>query len=112
VLGLSSCLRSDTLDTRDMALAQNGTRRIDVGGVIYRWTVAPDDEPGVAAVVELFSTPAQRVVGWVDHGVTITPGLVRRLIGDALEQGWTPTAPGADFVMRHDGEAFRVRPVR
>ena len=83
-----------------MALKNQGTRQIVVGDVTYRWTVAPDDEPGLAIVVELAAAPAQRLVTWVDHGTVIAPGLVRETIQHALAHGWQPGQPGADLVRR------------
>lgn len=41
-----------------MALARRGTRIIVIDGTEYRWTVAPNDEPGVAIVVQLATGPA------------------------------------------------------
>ena len=66
----------------------------------YRWTVSPDDEPGVAIVVELAEHPAQRLVSSVDHGITITPAMVADAITDGLAAGWTPSMRGTDFVRR------------
>jgi hypothetical protein len=85
---------------KSMALARKGTRRIVVADIPYRWTVAPDDEPGVGIVVEAFDHPACRLVSWVEHGVVVSPGLVRRAILEAREAGWRPDVPGADFVRR------------
>jgi len=73
-----------------MTLAKKGARLITVDGVRYRWVVAPNDEPGMAIVVERAEYPAQRMVTWVDHGAVITPRLVARVIQRALDQGWTP----------------------
>ena len=50
-----------------MTLRRKGTRSIVVAEVSYRWTVAPNDEPGLAIVVEHAEAPAQRLVSWVDH---------------------------------------------
>jgi hypothetical protein len=83
-----------------MTLARKGTRRIQVDGIVYRWTVAPDDEPGVAIVVENAAEPARRLVSWVDHGVAIGPGLVRHAILAGLCAGWISSERGPDFVLR------------
>lgn len=86
-----------------MALARKGTRQILVDSVNYRWTVAPNDEPGVGIVAELAALPSSRLVSWVDHGVVIGPGLVRRAILDAIAAGWRPGEPGPDFIRRLPG---------
>jgi hypothetical protein len=83
-----------------MTLARKGTRQLVVGDILYRWTVAPNDEPGVGIVAELTASPASRLVSWVDHGVVIGPRLVRRAILDAVAAGWRPHEPGPDFVRR------------
>ena len=83
-----------------MALARKGTKKIVVDGIEYRWTVPPDDEPGVAMVVEHATSSGWRLVSWVDHGVIISPGLVREAILDGLNAGWNPKGRGADFVRR------------
>ena len=83
-----------------MTLARKGTRKIVVDGVHYRWTVAPNDEPGVGIVVEHYVRPACRLVSWVEHGVVISPALVRRAIVEALGAGWLALEPGPDFVRR------------
>jgi hypothetical protein len=83
-----------------MTLARKGTRTIVVDGVPYRWTVVPDDEPGLGIVVEHAEVPAQRLVHWVDHGTIISPRLVREAIVEGLRAGWAPTAKGSDVVRR------------
>ena len=86
-----------------MTLARRGTRQLVVDNIRYRWTVTPHDEPGIGIVVELATLPAARLVSWVDHGVVIGPGLVRRAILDALAAGWRPDERGTDFVRRAAG---------
>jgi hypothetical protein len=83
-----------------VALARKGTRKIVVDGVSYRWTVAPNDESGMGIVVEADSDGACRLVSWVEHGVIIRPGLVRRAILDGVAAGWTSAKRGGDFVRR------------
>ena len=83
-----------------MALARRGTRKIVVEGVPYRWTVAPHDEPGLGIVVEVEDNGSCRLVSWVEHGVIVSPSLVRRAIIDGLAAGWRFEAPGPDFVRR------------
>lgn len=74
-----------------VALAEKGSRVIVVGGDRYRWTVAPDDEPGLAVVVAHADGDGQRLVVWVAHGVVVAPGLVAGLVREALARhGWTP----------------------
>ncbi|CAM4302792.1 hypothetical protein [Corallococcus exiguus] len=83
-----------------MTLRRKGTRSIVVDGTNYRWTVAPNDEPGLGIVVERESGGGQRMLTWVEHGTIIAPGLVRDAILYALESGWTPELPGAEWVFR------------
>jgi len=83
-----------------MTLRRKGTRTIVVDAVAYRWTVAPNDEPGLAIVVEYAEAPARRLVSWVDHGTTISPRVVRAAIVEGLRAGWLPTATGRDVVRR------------
>lgn len=83
-----------------MAIARKGSRQLIIDGVRYRWVVAPKDEAGVGIIVELAALPACRLVSWVDHGVLINPGLVRRAIADALAAGWRPNERGPEFVRR------------
>ena len=81
-----------------MALARKGSRKIVVEGSEYRWTVSADDEAGVGIVVEDHNKPACRLVKWVDHGLVISPAVVRGVIVEALAIGWRPREPGPDFV--------------
>jgi hypothetical protein len=83
-----------------MALRSKGIRSIVVGETRYRWKVAPNDEPGLAIVVEHAEARAQRLVHWVEHGTIISPRLVRRAITEALAAGWMPAASGPDMVRR------------
>jgi len=83
-----------------MALAGKRTRKIVVDGTAFRWTVAPDDESGVALVAELDSSPASRVVIWFPHGILIAPSVVAEEIRAALLSGWSPELRGPD-VVRH-----------
>jgi hypothetical protein len=86
-----------------MSLAKKDTRRITVNSHEFRWRVAPNDEPGMAIVIESAKAPAQRVVTWVEHGNIISPCLVRRAILNALEHGWHPQDKGPELVFRFDG---------
>ncbi|NNC17559.1 hypothetical protein HJC22_17730 [Corallococcus exiguus] len=45
-----------------MTLRRKGTRSIVVDGTNYRWTVAPNDEPGLGIVVERESGGGQRML--------------------------------------------------
>ncbi|MFD8084150.1 hypothetical protein ACFV4F_20940 [Kitasatospora sp. NPDC059722] len=84
-----------------VALAGKGSRVIVVGGDRYRWTVAPDDEPGLAVVVAHAQGDGQRLVVWVEHGVVIAPGLVAGLIREALvRHGWTPRSRRRQLTLR------------
>lgn len=80
-----------------MGLAKKGSRRIVVDGQVYRWTLSPDDEPGIAIVVEKAADPGQRLVSWVQHDNTISPWMVRAAILKALQEGWQPERKGKPF---------------
>jgi hypothetical protein len=84
-------------------LPKKGIRRITVNGDRFRWRVAPNDEPGMAIVVESAPPSGQRMVTWVEHGNTISPWLVRRAILSALDAGWRPSVPGQELVFRFHG---------
>ncbi|MGW6918350.1 hypothetical protein ACWGB8_31730 [Kitasatospora sp. NPDC054939] len=87
-----------------MALAKKGTRVVVVDGERYRWVVAPDDEPGLAIVVQHEEAGGQRMVTWVEHGVVVAPGLVAGAIRDALlHHGWTPRLRGGQLTLRCPG---------
>ncbi len=86
-----------------MTLAKRATRTITVNGGRFRWRVAPNDEPGMAIVVESAPAQGQRMVTWVDHGNTISPWLVRRAILNALQSGWHPQKSGAELTFRLHG---------
>jgi len=83
-----------------MALAKKGTRSIMVNDARFRWTVSPDDEPGIGVVVEDYSVPGQRAAIWVEHGNILSPGLVRHFILHALAHGWNPKKRGPQLVFR------------
>jgi hypothetical protein len=83
-----------------MTLPRKGTRLIVVDEIAYRWTVAPNDEPSLAIVVEHAEKPGQRLVRWVGHGTILRPGLVREAILDGLRAGWNAGAVGRDIVRR------------
>jgi hypothetical protein len=83
-----------------MTLARKGSRQIEIDSVAYRWTVAADDEPGLGIVVQHATGKGRRLVSWVDYGVGVSPGLVRRAILDGLASGWRPDERGADLVRR------------
>ncbi|MFF4185288.1 hypothetical protein ACFYZ9_19015 [Streptomyces sp. NPDC001691] len=84
-----------------MTLAKKGTRCLTVDGCRYRWVVAPDDEPGLAIVVEEADAGGQRLVTWVEHGTVITPALVVRTIRQAQESGWVPGRRGSQLNRRY-----------
>ncbi|BAY62837.1 hypothetical protein NIES22_29130 [Calothrix brevissima NIES-22] len=86
-----------------MGLAKKGTRLIKVNDVNYRWVVQPDDEPGMAIVVECAENPGQRMITWVEHGNIISPWLVRKAILHALDQSWHPKRKGQQIVFRLEG---------
>lgn len=83
-----------------MTLRRKGTRRISVGATSYRWSVAPNDEPGLAIVVERESGDGQRMVTWFEHGTVISPAVVKEAILRALGSGWRPDQRGPELVFR------------
>jgi hypothetical protein len=86
----------------DMALAKKNTRLLTVEGPQYRWTVSPDDEPGMGIVVKKSNLLGQRMVTWVEHGNIVSPWLVREAIIHALSHGWQPQARGREDVFRFE----------
>ena len=82
----------------NMTLAKKGKRKIVLDGIAFRWTVSPDDEPGVALVAELDANPASRVVVWFPHGILISPASVAVELRAALASGWNPEQRGPDLV--------------
>jgi hypothetical protein len=85
-----------------MAITKKGARRIVVHGESYRWVVSPDDEPGLGIVVERDAGHGQRLVAWVEHGHTVSPALVRKVILYALSCGWTPSEKKQQMIFRLD----------
>ncbi|TQM29260.1 hypothetical protein [Nocardia bhagyanarayanae] len=92
-----------------MGIARRGTRILNLDGERYRWVVSPDDEPGLAIVVEIAEGHGQRMVTWVDHGTIITPRLVAMVIHRALHRGWTPNQRGTEVVYRIKGTPTPVQ---
>lgn len=86
-----------------MTIAKKATRTITVNGERFRWRVAPNDEPGMAIVVESASAQGQRRATWVEHGNIISPWLVRRAILNALDSGWHPQERGSELTFRFRG---------
>ena len=82
-----------------MTLAKKTARSITVNGQRFRWCVAPNDEPGMAIVVESASAQGQRMVTWVAHRNTISPWVVRQAIINALESGWHPQERGPELIL-------------
>lgn len=93
-----------------MALPQNGTRRIVVEGVAYRWVAAPNDGY-ISLVVERADEPGQRLgASFKYHDVlqaagagtarivgqrrSVSPRAVRAVILAALGRGWQPSRRG------------------
>lgn len=86
-----------------MAIAKKGARLIRVNGVEYRWTVQPNDEPGLGIIVECAENPGQKILAWVNHGNIISPWLVRKAILHALGKGWQPKQRGKVLIFRSEG---------
>ena len=85
-----------------MAIARKNTRRLVVDAEVFRWTISPDDEPGIALVAEHYTEPARRLVAWFEHGVSITPKVAAECIRGARACGWNPSERGPDFVIAHN----------
>lgn len=103
-----------------MTLANKGTRKITVDAEYYRWVVSPDSGY-LVLVVEHLTSAGQRIAVtipsrdyWLDfkdltHGKIeydpkdyrpITPALVRKIILDALELGWSPQSAGKEIQLK------------
>lgn len=85
-----------------MGIAKRGARKIVVEGESYLWVVSPDDEPGLGIVIERDNSHGQRLAAWVEHGKTVTPALVRKVILHALARGWTPSERKREMTIRLD----------
>ena len=83
-----------------MAIPKKGTRQITVDGVVYRWIIAPNDEPGLGIVVECKEYPRQRIIAWIEHGNIVSPKIVRQAILYALAIGWQPQKIGRTIEFR------------
>lgn len=90
-----------------MTLRRKGTRQIIVDGIAYRWIVSPDDEPGLAIVVERAQSPGAKMIAWVEHGNIISPWLVRQAILHGLSKGWQPHQQGQGIGFRFEGILFK-----
>ena len=90
-----------------MAIPKQGTRKITVESVAYRWIVAPNDEPGLAIIVELEKFPGQKMIAWVEHGNIVTPNVVRKAILHAFSLGWQPEQLGQTVEFRLDDFLIR-----
>jgi hypothetical protein len=88
-----------------MSLPKQGTRTVEVAAQTFRWAVGSEDGLPVL-VTELAENPGQYVlVNLPNSAYTVTPAFVRKSIQTALEQGWTPAAPGAPLRFQlHNGE--------
>jgi ribosomal protein S18 acetylase RimI-like enzyme len=91
------------LNIQTMAIPKKSTRQITVDGVVYRWIVSPDDEPGLGIVVECAEFPGEKMITWVEHGNIISPWLVRKAILHALSRGWQPQKLGQSIGFRLKG---------
>ena len=92
-----------------MAIPKKGSRRITVGGVIYRWRIRSKPTydqaafgANVTAAVELFDSPYSvlhitfpwvRCDNWIGNPVQpVTPAHVAQSIEDAIAEGWDATS--------------------
>lgn len=83
------------------AMALPGTSRtITVDAANYRWMAAPNDEPGVAVVVQSASGRGAKLRVWVEHGRIITPALVAQIVRGGKLHGWAPDAPGPSVTLQ------------
>lgn len=102
-----------------MAMPKKNSRRIIVGGQVYRWIVSPNDG-FMTLAAELAENPGQRVEAFfnyhdlyepheslgpgalriVGQRRSITPAVARTVIEAAVARGWQPSERGRD--------AFRI----
>ncbi|OXM57828.1 hypothetical protein CFP71_06020 [Amycolatopsis thailandensis] len=96
-----------------MALLRKGSRRIVVDDTAYRWivrrkpTYSQEDGCPLSYAVELEDARGAVLVVQTDHAhplnyrgfpsKAVLPSDVEGAIRLALERGWEPTAPGAQF---------------
>lgn len=64
-----------------------GASKIRLGAVEYRWLVSPDSG-AMVIVVQLATGKGKRLREVVGYDVEVTPGVVRKIILEALKQGW------------------------
>ncbi|HRX83681.1 MAG TPA: hypothetical protein P5572_01535 [Phycisphaerae bacterium] len=73
-----------------MSIRRQGSSRIEVDDVGYRWIVSGNDG-FLDLVIEQDEVKGQRLVIQMDYEIgQITPRLVAALIPAALARGWTP----------------------
>lgn len=89
-----------------MALPRKTRRSITVAGTRLRFAIGPGDEEGVSIVVQAADGHGRKLVAWTEHGNTLTPGVVARVVELALADGWEPRGRGPEWVCRAVPERF------
>jgi hypothetical protein len=99
-----------------MAIAKRGSRRINVEGESYRWTVRPRPtyaqglaESPLSFAVELEKLGRTTLVVTMDRSrpdnwmladsCVVTPSVVERAIREAIRQGWLPSEKGCPYAL-------------
>jgi len=98
-----------------MSIPRTGSRRIEVDGVAYRWTVRPrptyfqalSEAQGLTVAVELEEGPGRVLIvsfqrsrpdNWLNApSAAVTPRHVAEAIREALAAGWVPHSTGGAF---------------
>ena len=99
-----------------MTIPRKGSRRIEVDGVAYRWTIRPkpsylqalSEAGGLTVAVELADGPGTVLVAsfqrsrpdnWLNApSAAVTPKHVAEVIREALAAGWVPHSTGGAFL--------------
>lgn len=89
-----------------MALPSRKRRRIIVRDLTFHYTFGPNDEPGIAIVVQALNGSGCKLVAWAEHGNVLTPGVVVRVIELALNDGWNPQTSGPELPRRIEPRRF------
>ena len=97
-----------------MSIPKKGSRKINVNGTEYRWSIRKKpsygqaiNESNLTAAVELYDNPCSTLIitfpflrpdSWISPSKKqVTPSDIKDLIEKALSKGWTPALNGKTF---------------